>query len=125
MTSIVTILQNFVKLACLEVAFLKIGFFGIWVCNLQTSQIMSIFFCFRASLLSMTSSKNCMVIRAVVSETLGGLVVPTPDKKSKCLQPLKSSIPSPSSPQLSFDLALNSPDICLSRQLSGILGDGK
>ena len=45
LTSVVTILQNFVKLACLEVAFLKIGFFGILVCNLPTSQVMSKFFC--------------------------------------------------------------------------------
>ena len=51
-----TILQNFVKLAFLEVAFLKIGFFGILVCNLQPSQAMS----------------NFMVICPVVSEILGG-----------------------------------------------------
>ena len=31
-----TILQNLVKLACQENAFLKIGIFGILVCNLQT-----------------------------------------------------------------------------------------
>ena len=33
--SIWTMLQNFAKLACLEVAFLNIGIFGILVCNLQ------------------------------------------------------------------------------------------
>ena len=54
MTSIMKILQNFVKLACLEVAFLKIGFFGILICNLQMVN-------------------NFMVIRPVVSEILGGL----------------------------------------------------
>ena len=41
LTSIVTILQNFVRLACLEIAFLKIGIFGILVCNLQTGPVMS------------------------------------------------------------------------------------
>ena len=34
--SILTILQNFVKLACLKVAFPKIVIFGIFVCNLET-----------------------------------------------------------------------------------------
>ena len=57
----VTILQNFVKLACLEGAFLKIGFF-----------------LFRASLLSLTSSKNFMVICPVVSEISGGWYHPPP-----------------------------------------------
>ena len=38
-----TILPNFVKLACLEVAFPKIGVFGILICNLQNSQVMSKF----------------------------------------------------------------------------------
>ena len=46
-------MQDFVKVACLEVAFLKIGFFGILVCNLQTSQVMS----------TLTSGKNSMVVR--------------------------------------------------------------
>ena len=68
------LLQNFVKLACLEDAFLKIG---ILVCNLQASQIMSkkiLISC----LLSLTSGKNVMVIVPVVSEILGG-VPPAPD----------------------------------------------
>ena len=67
-----TILQNFVKLACLEVAFLKIGFFGILICNLQTSQLCQNVFGFRASSLSLTSGKNFMFICPVVSEILGG-----------------------------------------------------
>ena len=37
----VTILQNSVKLACLENAFLKIEIFGILVCNLLTKPDMS------------------------------------------------------------------------------------
>ena len=35
---------TFMKLACLKIEFPKIGFFGIWVCNLQTRQVMSKFF---------------------------------------------------------------------------------
>ena len=66
----VTILQNFVKLACLEFAFLKIGFFGILVYDLQTSQVMSKKFS------DLTSGKNFMVIRPVVSEILGGGTTP-------------------------------------------------
>ena len=42
LTSIVTILQKILKLACLEVAFLKIGFFVILVCNLQSSYVKKI-----------------------------------------------------------------------------------
>ena len=42
--SIRTIQQTFVKLAYLEVAFLKIGIFVILVCNLQTQPGMSTFF---------------------------------------------------------------------------------
>ena len=61
----VTILQNFVKLACLEVAFPKLGIFGILVCNLQTGPVMS-----------KLHGKNCMVIPFVVPEILGGLEPP-------------------------------------------------
>ena len=49
---------NFAKLACLEVAFPKIGVFGNLVCNLQTGPIMSIFFWFCASSLTLISCKN-------------------------------------------------------------------
>ena len=41
LTSIVTILQNCLKLAYLEVAFHKIVIFRILVCNLQTGLVMS------------------------------------------------------------------------------------
>ena len=51
---------------------------NVLVCNLQTSQVMSTFFFrFRASSLGLTSGKNFMIIRPVVSEILGGMV-PTP-----------------------------------------------
>ena len=59
--SIVTILKNYTKLACLEVAFL--------------SNVKFVFF-FRTS--SLTSGKIFMVIRQVVSEILGG-TSPPPD----------------------------------------------
>ena len=41
LASIWTILTKFVKLACLEVVFPKVGIFGILFCNLQTRTDMS------------------------------------------------------------------------------------
>ena len=62
--SIVKILQNFVKLAYLEVAFPKIGFFRILVCNLQTFQtsyVNNIFFDFVPTHILPTSGKNLII----------------------------------------------------------------
>ena len=49
------ILQNIVKLACLEVEYPKIGFFRILVCNLQTRPVMSNFFWYCASFVYLTA----------------------------------------------------------------------
>ena len=65
-----TILQNFVKLACLEVAFPKIRISG------QTNPDMSIFYWFRAPLWILTSGKNVMVILFMISEISGGWTPP-------------------------------------------------
>ena len=72
MTPIVTILQNFVKLTCLEAAFPKIGFFGILVCNLETGQAMSRIFLNSCLLMD----PNIWSTSFVVPEISGGGVEP-------------------------------------------------
>ena len=72
LTSIWIIFQNFMKLACLEDAFSKIGIFRILVCNLQTGSAMSKFFWFRTSLWLPTSVKIFMVLPFVVFENSVG-----------------------------------------------------
>ena len=62
--SISRILQNFVKLSCLEIAFLKIGFFGILIMSS---------FLFRAYLYIPTFGENLIVIPFVVPEILVGV----------------------------------------------------
>ena len=70
--SMLIIMQNFVQLACLEVAFLKLAFFGILVCNLQTRQVMSFFFYFVPT---PSSGKNVITIPFVVPEMLDGVFI--------------------------------------------------
>ena len=62
-----TILQNFVKLECLEVAFLKINVFEFWSVIQRPVKLCQKKFWFRASSLSLRYGKSFLVIRSIVS----------------------------------------------------------
>ena len=79
LTLIWTILQNFVMLAWLEVAFPKIEFFWILFCHLQIRPNMLSFFLFCSSLWVPTSVKNFIVIdHFIVIFRSQGFVFTTP-----------------------------------------------
>ena len=65
------------KLAILEVEFIKIWIFGILVCNLQTKSDMSKMFLILCLFWIPTSRKNFIVVPFVVFEISGGLNPPS------------------------------------------------